>query len=601
MRAGRGLRTQIRGTSRRARGAIEHRPPLLHRPTVLAVSAGLLAVAIGWPVMLGVIIAAFVGVVRGPRYALQALVVMMCIKYLNEHLYRFPPLTSTLAWLLLFLAALRVYPAFTARAVPVLVPLGLFILIAGMLAPMASNNLTISIMKLVSLTAGAGGVVIAAMSLRAADARYLRSWLPSFAFAFVLVSLLTIPFRGISYALMPGQFQGVFTHPQNFGTFLAPLVTLLAARLLFGQDPIRPLPLALLGLAGIMLVATATRTAMLAVALGIACALALGGLHQRDRRREAGQGAVLIIGGAALVAIVLAASGQAREFASGVLFKYDQGQPQSIQNIDDAFYASRGKAVEAQWRNFLAQPVTGNGFGVYAGRATNAETFLGLPITAPVEKGFLPTAVLEEVGIVGGMAFLLLIFAMVRTVFRTGDQPWTAVLFTCIFVNLGEAVFFSVGGIGLVFWVWMALAMRGEGPLSARDTSLATGAERRPGLRFARRSPEPERDPEPEPGAEVDLDDFGNEADAEIDGVASEPAAGMDFDAQAEAAAPGSQEGGRGDGTVAPAATGAPETGPPDAGETAGPMRRLRIDFDVTGGFSWPPESSASSVEEPKP
>jgi hypothetical protein len=90
---------------------------------------------------------------------------------------------------------------------------------------------------------------------------------------------------------------------------------------------------------------------------------------------------------------------------------------------------------------------------------------MGLPISAPVEKGFLPTAILEEVGIPGALGFLGLFLTLLYRVYRTGDQPWAAVLLTSIFVNLGEALFFSLGGLGLYFWIWIGLAIRGTAPL----------------------------------------------------------------------------------------------------------------------------------------
>ena len=140
---------------------------------------------------------------------------------------------------------------------------------------------------------------------------------------------------------------------------------------------------------------------------------------------------------------------------------------------------SRGAGLADQWQNFRAHPFIGTGFGVNPGGGFvgSPVTVLGIPISAPVEKGFLPTAVLEEVGIPGALAFLVLVGALVRQAYRTGDLVWLAVLLTCLFVNLGEAVFFSMGGLGLLFWLWMGLAIRGVGPVPAEpDHGTATVA-----------------------------------------------------------------------------------------------------------------------------
>jgi len=41
---------------------------------------------------------------------------------------------------------------------------------------------------------------------------------------------------------------------------------------------------------------------------------------------------------------------------------------------------------------------------------------------------------------------------------------------TCVLVNIGEAVIFSMGGLGLMFWLWLGLAMRGTHPLPTERT-----------------------------------------------------------------------------------------------------------------------------------
>src|SRR5262249_33043058 len=82
----------------------------------------------------------------------------------------------------------------------------------------------------------------------------------------------------------------------------------------------------------------------------------------------------------------------------------------------------------------------------------------GLPLSAPVEKGFLPTAVLEETGIFGAIFFALFLFSAMRLVVRRGDIVLAWIFFTCLFVNVGEMIFFSAGGLGLYIWLLMGWA-----------------------------------------------------------------------------------------------------------------------------------------------
>ena len=139
--------------------------------------------------------------------------------------------------------------------------------------------------------------------------------------------------------------------------------------------------------------------------------------------------------------------------------------------IGEAFYASRGKRIEEQWRNFTEQPITGHGFGIYSSGdvPSGVKTFLGIPISAPTEKGFIPTAVLEETGIIGSIFFLYFLFSLIRLALKGTDIRWIAMFFGCLFVNVGEAVFFSVGGIGLHIWLLMGLAI-GAAEVSPRGS-----------------------------------------------------------------------------------------------------------------------------------
>ncbi|MDE3051447.1 MAG: hypothetical protein KGJ48_16300, partial [Nitrospirota bacterium] len=82
----------------------------------------------------------------------------------------------------------------------------------------------------------------------------------------------------------------------------------------------------------------------------------------------------------------------------------------------------------------------------------------GLPLSAPTEKGFLPTAILEETGILGTLCLILLLGSLIWQVSRKSDIATTWIFFTSILVNVGEMVFFSFGGLGLYIWLIMGWA-----------------------------------------------------------------------------------------------------------------------------------------------
>jgi hypothetical protein len=131
------------------------------------------------------------------------------------------------------------------------------------------------------------------------------------------------------------------------------------------------------------------------------------------------------------------------------------------ENVTDAFYRTRGVGIESHWANFLAHPWTGTGFGVYADGhfPSGVVRFWGLPISASVEKGFLPSAVLEETGILGGLAFTLMILQLCRHAWRNNDLRPITVFVACLAVNVGESLLLAPGGVGVHIWCWIALSI----------------------------------------------------------------------------------------------------------------------------------------------
>jgi hypothetical protein len=169
---------------------------------------------------------------------------------------------------------------------------------------------------------------------------------------------------------------------------------------------------------------------------------------------------VLIVFVAAAAAIVVAVtSGKVSSLVRDFAFK---GTEAEHRDLGDAFYASRGGGLLQQWANFRSSPLVGHGFGVYPDGVfpSGIVEFHGIPISAPIEKGFLPTAILEECGIMGGAALVLLIGWFARSVWRGSDMRWRAMFVAALGVNVGECVFLAPGGIGMIHWLLIALSLQ---------------------------------------------------------------------------------------------------------------------------------------------
>ncbi len=120
--------------------------------------------------------------------------------------------------------------------------------------------------------------------------------------------------------------------------------------------------------------------------------------------------------------------------------------------VAGAYEASRGGGIQKMWHNFKQHPLVGTGFGIEPNpdRMTVArEPFLGLPISAPVEKGVLPLAILEETGVTGFIAVAGWLLVMWRRALNRGVLS-VLVLLTALLMNLGECTLFSPGGFGLL-------------------------------------------------------------------------------------------------------------------------------------------------------
>ena len=77
----------------------------------------------------------------------------------------------------------------------------------------------------------------------------------------------------------------------------------------------------------------------------------------------------------------------------------------------------------------------------------------GLILSAPIEKGVLPVMVLGETGIVGATVFAMFLLSFWVNGSKMKLYMSIAMLVVFLATNMGEATFFSPGGIGGIQWV----------------------------------------------------------------------------------------------------------------------------------------------------
>ena len=141
-----------------------------------------------------------------------------------------------------------------------------------------------------------------------------------------------------------------------------------------------------------------------------------------------------------------------------------------VGSLLEAADASRGRLVDAMIKNIDENPFAGIGFGVASDpveMVVDRDPVFGLPTGAAVEKGVLPIAVIEELGVPGAILVLIWLWVVVRRAAQSGIYAIT-VLAIIIFSNFGEATLFSPGGMGLLSLVLLSWVATGKRLNSAR-------------------------------------------------------------------------------------------------------------------------------------
>lgn len=336
--------------------------------------------------------------------------------------------TSSISWLLLATVALGVF----------------FILHSLFVSPLPD----VSILKAVSWTTVVATLLAAWSGLSFEERSQLEYQLFGGLIVLILVSL-PLAFSGIGYLRNGTGFQGILNHPQAFGPTVAFLGGWLGGRLLGTAQP-RWREIALLGLCLVLIVMSEARTAGLALVLGLIIASltssALSGIAMRRLMPGLRSSRLQIL---VLLAVVgsLLAGGILSERIGAYLTKRTDAT-----NLLEAAEASRGGLVDLMVANIEKNPLTGIGFGIASdvdAMEVERDPILGLPTGAVIEKGVLPFAVMEELGVLGFVLVFSWIFLLARQGARSGMAALT-VLIIVFLTNLGESTLFSPGGMGLL-------------------------------------------------------------------------------------------------------------------------------------------------------
>jgi len=402
-----------------------------------------------------VIVGCGAAILISPYRALQALTLLAVVRYLNPTLVSFDSSFAILGWVVLVLAAMRYGPGILRKLPPTSALLICFAAILLAVSPIVSPAPFVSELKLLSFTIIALTLLAIAQKTSAQDREKFLSWYYSLT---AVVLAISIPFYflpEIGFAVNGTGFQGILNHPQAFAVFFAPIASCLAIKIGFSRKK-NWYDFAFIVFLVASIALSQARTAALAVAFSVTLVSTVllfrgkGGFLVAQKRKA-------IIFGLAAVALgssVLLFVPSAQDLALNFVFKHE------AQTVEEAL-ETRSGGVESQLENFLKSPILGNGFGVPADghfRSGVVEVF-GLPISAPVEKGFLPTAILEETGVLGTALFFWWLLFAFHLACKGRSGVFEALFAAAFFVNFGEFSFFSVNSLGLLNFALIGVAV----------------------------------------------------------------------------------------------------------------------------------------------
>lgn len=274
----------------------------------------------------------------------------------------------------------------------------------------------------------------------------------------ICASLPLLLFPQIGFARNGTGFQGLLNHPQAFGPTSALLAALLIGGIISNKKiDIKNIIWFLLCI--ICIVLSEARTAGLALAISVIIAIIFNPILQMRSFFEANpifKNRYIYV----YIAVVITGAFILFPWYGGILQNYLFKRTDST-SLFEAAEASRGKLVDMMLSNIENNPWFGLGFGVASDPMKLEivrDPIFNLPISAPIEKGVLPVAIIEELGfLLGGSLLLWFIFSFIRAANISAQNLSLAL---CIFfLNFGEYMFFSTGGMGMLMLIFFTYSV----------------------------------------------------------------------------------------------------------------------------------------------
>lgn len=422
----------------------------------------------------------------GPRWAFEALSLGFLALCTNHAFVQKTMIWAVGRFGLVLLPPIRfVLDALAMKTSPFALPfyrwLSVFCGAAAVTSVLSGNRVDLALLKVFSFWMGASGMMIGATVLRAAKldvGPYIIKVIASSCGFSILAILLGVGQNFKDERFTGGLYNLGFYHSQTLGPMSALMLIYLANVFLFSSYRNRWICVALAGPLALSLGLSGSRTGLLTLLVGALASTLLTfawNAHPRFQLRLNLRRSTLVIAGICLAIATLAVDVVTGNRITQGITRFAMKSGGAAETVSvEGLTASRKFLIDRGMANFRNSPIVGNGFQLYASREwADSVTIL----TAQVEKGFLPAALLEETGIVGAFFFCIFLASYVVYCYRERNIPGLAMFLAFLAMNLGEVVIFSLAGHGAFAWILVIAGFllgdqcripRGSSPTSLR-------------------------------------------------------------------------------------------------------------------------------------
>ena len=310
------------------------------------------------------------------------------------------------------------------------------------------------------------------LSCNMQDVYFVRALIMSICVIIIVGSFVLIPFPGVSelsakslikegmtieeantiirQSAQEGLFCGITNQSQTLGPILGLCIGWLLSDMVFVMKRFTKLHSLLIILSLPMLLYTRSRCALLVAVSAVFMVL----FYAARRIRIPTYLKIRLKHGIYLSLLLLVIFGFVLEIRNNTFSRWIRKTDDVVgddRSMVEAVTNSRMGKVEESLYDFRQSPMFGMGFQVsYTTKLWYGDGFV---LSAPIEKGVIPTMILGETGVVGLIVFIFIMIGFYLSCGQKHCYVTYALFITFFMANMGEATFFSPGGSGGILWM----------------------------------------------------------------------------------------------------------------------------------------------------